>query len=171
MKTLIEKLQDNLSKYPHANVSDVYQVTYDRHQRSIWKLQDRLSERIQEMLTGNVPVFFLTLTYSDDYLPSKENELNTDYQVQDFMSKHDVVSYVANADYGSKNGRFHWHVVAAARSKFNREFWIYGASKFKVVKLDSIPKALAKYLVKLKRHAVKIDEPHVIVYPRFFRSK
>lgn len=75
------------------------------------------------------------------------------------------VPYVANIDFGKKNGREHYHAVVAS-GKVNYKLWDYGALNGEVirnnVKVDedgsiSIESAqkIARYIAKLTNHAIK----------------
>ena len=64
--------------------------------------------------------------------------------------------YVANEDFGKKNGRRHYHAVIAKNTAI--EPWKYGFYKLKKVKLsdESSVHKLSSYLLKLVNHANKL---------------
>lgn len=170
MKSLSERLLDFMTKYPMYDPESVYERVLDTHKRAIWKLQHRIKERINVMLTSNESVFFLTLTYSDEFLPTNDKEKDTQLQVAEYLKSNDATFYVANTDYGKTSGRFHWHVVANAPNDFDNKLWKYGAIRFQRIKLDSLPLKLSRYLIKLQRHATKIQDPFMIYYPYRYRK-
>lgn len=170
MKTFNERLLDYVLKNPEFSIEHVYEQVMDKHKRAIWKLQHRIKERINVMLTAKESVFFLTLTYDDAHLPKTEYEKDTQEQVKKFMESNNVISYCANTDYGKTHGRFHWHAVATSLNDFDNKLWKYGGIRFQRIKVNSIPLKLSRYLIKLQRHATKILDPFMIYYPLRFRK-
>lgn len=169
MKTFSERLLDYVQKHPCFDIDSVHDYVLDKHKRAIWKLQQRVSDRIENMLTGNLSVFFLTFTFSDEYLPIPEHERRTEAQIIAFMDAQGVSAYVANTDYGKENGRFHWHAVVQSTHNMDSKLWKYGAINFKKVPKTSLSIKLSKYLIKLKRHAIKVMDPQIIYGPRYYR--
>jgi len=169
MKTLQERLLDYIEKHPGFDVDNVFERVQDMHKRAIWKLQKRIAERIEHMMTGTIPVFFLTFTFKDEHLPKLEHERSTEDKIRAFMTASGVQSYVANIDYGKKNGRMHWHAVVQTPHLLDHKLWVYGSLDFIKVPKTSISLKLSKYLVKLQRHAVKIQDPLIIYYPRYYK--
>ena len=65
--------------------------------------------------------------------------------------------YVANIDFGKKNGREHYHAVISIDKVDNKD-WLYGDIDFKRVRNKNIEedkKRLSKYIAKLSNHAIK----------------
>lgn len=171
MKTYSQRLYDYVTTHTQFSGDIVEADILDKHKRAIWKLQARIQQRIERMLTGEYPVFFLTFTYSNDSLPTPENEYLTQQHIRDYFAAHSgVISYVANTDYGKENGRFHWHAVAESIDKFDAYSWTYGDIDFKRVPRTSLTKKLTRYLIKLKRHATKVVDPLMIFYPYHYKK-
>jgi len=172
MKTFEQRLNDYVLSHPGFNAEVVYDYVMQQHKKAIWKLQHRVEKRLENMLTSNASVLFLTLTFDDEHLPTKENEMYTQSYVYDYLSMHPgVISFVANTDYGKENGRFHWHAVVLTNLDLNNQAWIYGSVNFKRVIKSSVPLRLTRYLIKLKRHATKVVNPFIIYYPLHYQSK
>jgi len=167
--TLSQRLEKYISTHPYYNPDTVYQQVLQNHRKAIWKMQHRISERINHMINITDDVYFLTFTFDNEHLPSKQNELSTVSLIKKYLTSHNVDAYVANIDYGKKNGRFHWHAVVQSKTPFSHELWTQGAISFIKLRKSSKSLKLSRYLVKLKRHATKITDPLAIYYP--FRYK
>ena len=172
MKTFEERLNDYVLSHPGFNAEYVYDYVLQQHKKAIWKVQHRVEERLQNMLASDASVLFLTITFDDEHLPTKQNERNTETLVYEYLvSQPGVISFVANTDYGKKNGRFHWHALVLTELDLSHLGWMCGSIDFVRVRKTSVPLKLSRYLVKLKRHATKILDPIIIYYPNHFRAK
>jgi hypothetical protein len=170
MKSFNERLLDYMETHPLVLIENVYDEVLDRHKRAIWKMQHRIKNRIDYMLTSNEPAFFITLTFSDKFLPTLDEQFKTIDYVNDFMKLNNVTSFVANNDFGGENGRFHWHAVVQSQNDLSHVFWKYGAINFKRIPKTSLPLKLSRYLIKLQRHAVKVLDPLMIYYPLRYKN-
>lgn len=127
----------------------------------------RLRDRISDMFD----VFdctFVTLTFEDKYL-SSSLDTKKEY-VKRFLSSFDM-PYVANVDYGSTNGRIHFHaVIASHREQIENEPWKYGFQYCESCRTDiDDEKRLAKYVAKLSAHALKDTTKNSrLIYSRNF---
>ena len=131
-----------------------YYETAERLNKAKYERVKRLKKRITKMLAYDC--LFLTLTFSDQKidLESTKQETRRKY-VQRFLN--DLrVNYVANIDFGEKNGREHYHALVC-KSKIDPSLWSYGALNIKrVITSDQdTNKRLAKYIAKLTNHAIK----------------
>lgn len=109
----------------------------------------RLRKRISNMLNENC--LFLTLTFTDNVLNSTTCETRRTY-VTRFLKSFSV-PFVANIDFGAKNGREHYHAILQI-DKINYSLWPYGAlNGKKIINNDSL--RLSKYISKLTNHAIK----------------
>ena len=136
------------------NIDD---ITYHR-MHNFNKARDcrtyRVKKRIQNyVLTGKA--IFLTLTFTDDTL-NKTNQKTRCRYVKKFLSE-ECKAYVANIDFGSKNGREHYHAVILPESDMiDYSKWSYGAINGKRIhNTEKDLKKVAKYITKLTSHAVK----------------
>lgn len=102
-------------------------------------------------------IIFGTLTFSDKKLEKTSKETRRRY-VQRFLKENEEIEYyIANIDYGEKNGREHYHFLAFTKEKIKTK-WKYGLQKFLEIKTTKIDvKRTTKYLVKLNNHSFKIS--------------
>lgn len=132
---------------------------------SFRKRQGRLRKRIENMITNN-DCLFLTLTFTDDVLSTTSFDTRKKYVLR-FLNNLNC-AYVGNVDYGSENGREHYHCVVAIDNVSCYD-WLYGAINFKrIINKNSL--ALAKYVAKLTNHALKETTNNSrIIYSRKFK--
>lgn len=152
-----------------------YRKEYDeatKINRSFFKQRSRLAQRLEYILMQE-HASFLTLTFCDDVLQGTSEDTRRQY-VRRFLASYGAL-YVANIDYGGKNGREHYHAVISARVKPSD--WSFGLLNCKSIdyRLSKVPKRyevlspleqkekvfrdnkvrLAKYVAKLTNHAIK----------------
>lgn len=115
----------------------------------------RLRSRIEDMLLNGACVF-ITLTFNDETLlgtsPLERRKMVTRYLKQ-YNAK-----YVANIDFGGKNGREHYHAVLNVDTVAFDKWRKHGAIKVLRVRNNDIETnktRLAKYVAKLSNHAIK----------------
>lgn len=132
---------------------------------SFRKRQARLKKRIENMIINN-NCLFLTLTFTDDVLNSTSFETRKKYVLR-FLNNLNC-AFVGNVDYGSQNGREHYHCIVAIDNVSCND-WNYGAINFKrIINKNSL--ALAKYVAKLTNHALKETTNNSrIIYSRKFK--
>ena len=145
----------------------------------------RLKARVERMC--DIGCCFLTLTFDD--MIEQTNETTRRKYVQRFLNGFDV-PYIANVDYGSTNGREHYHaVICAPLEQLALETWgkgyvyyeevgttrVYrddkGIYERKPKKRDETPEhngaRTSKYMNKLTNHAIKeTAKGHNIMYCR-----
>lgn len=156
-----------------------------------YKKASRVRIRLSQMLRNNDTVVFLTLTFSD-YTLSNTTEQTRRRYVTRFLSSFSS-DYIANIDFGKKNGREHYHAVANALAPL--EAWSkYGyilSEYVKDAKIDCKPrnvpkrykdlppdeqrrlmslddeKRISKYIAKLSNHALKeTNRRSVLIYSK-----
>lgn len=111
----------------------------------------RLKKKIATMLNqGNC--IFLTFTFTDEVL-AKTNADTRRQKVRRFLSSYNC-DYVANIDFGSKNGREHYHALIQT-DKVDYKTFDYGALNGEKVRSTNDFAKLAKYISKLTNHAIK----------------
>lgn len=139
----------------------------------------RLKNRIFDMIYKN-DCLFLTLTFSDVSLERTSADFRR-IAVRRFLNSLNV-PYVANIDFGKKNGREHYHaVVETGRIDYSK--WKYGAinglkirndikyDENGVMTSESVEK-ISRYVAKLTNHAIKeTTKRSVIIYSRNKFSK
>lgn len=123
----------------------------------------RLKNRIKQYLElGECK--FLTLTFTDDTLNTTSEETRKKYikrylkQVSDY--------YIANIDYGGKNGREHYHAIVVSNNVNYSPWHKYGAIKGETIRTNGVSDVkLGKYISKLTNHAIKeTTKRNAIIY-------
>lgn len=122
----------------------------------------RVAGRIKGMAQRNRYIYFLTFTFSNESLSRLGPNTRRRY-VKTWLGEN-CSEYVANVDYGKENGREHYHaVVALERILDLKTTWPYGAFNIQRVDCGMRDKArLAKYLLKLSKHAGKLGTGSII---------
>lgn len=144
---------DNLSEYLNLDVFDGVPPEYLGECKRLFNAErkrvGRLKKRISYMLNFNC--IFLTFTFTDSVLKTCSELTLRTYVVRALKNYSDY--YVANIDFGKKNGRLHYHALVVA-DKVNYNTWTYGALNGKKV-VNKNSTALSKYIAKLTNHAIK----------------
>lgn len=70
--------------------------------------------RVEHEISLHPENSFITLTYNDDYIPSKDEKIN--HQFQKFMKRlrkktKKKLTYLVSHEFGSQNGRLHHHAI------------------------------------------------------------
>lgn len=119
---------------------------------SSYKRFKRVSDKINDLVLSNNAIF-ITLTFNDKTLLST-NEATRRKYVARYLKTY-ANNYVANIDYGGKNGREHYHAVVDAN--LNLANWHrYGAIKVERIRSNDLDvKRVSKYVSKLTNHALK----------------
>ncbi len=147
---------------------------YSRILNAKHKRVSRLRARIFDMIYKS-DCLFLTFTFTDDAFARTCADFRR-IAVRRFLNSLGV-PYVANIDFGMKNGREHYHsVVQIGRVDYSK--WKYGAIngikirndlKYDddgIVSSESVEK-IARYVAKLTNHAIKeTTRRSVIMYSR-----
>lgn len=126
----------------------------------------RLNNKIKDIIY-NGKSLFLTLTFTDDVLSSTSEITRRRYVAR--WLKSNCIKYVANIDYGKKNGREHYHAVVLVNDNINYKSWSYGALNGKIINncTNSTSYILKNYINKLVNHALKDTAKQVrLIYSR-----
>ena len=149
---------DDLEKdYYYDKLHDLYDENYDDFKeackiaRNDFNRNTRLKNRIRDFLEIGECIF-VTLTFTDKVLNSTSADTRRQYVRKQLklMSKY----YIANIDFGEKNGREHYHAIVVS-DFIDHKLWKYGDIDFKRIIKSSNPLVLAKYVSKLANHAIK----------------
>lgn len=146
-----------LHRYNIEDIKEGLRVLDARSQRA-----RRLKHRIERIIQSKS--YFLTFTFTDDVLRDTKPETRRRY-VARFLR--DISSdYVANIDFGEKNGREHYHAVVSSQNI--PLTWSYGALNFKSITYGNCTSdKLAKYVSKLTNHAIKeTTKRQALIYPK-----
>lgn len=132
---------------------------------SKYKKAKRIREKIGNLIKeGNA--IFLTLTFTDVVL-SKTSPTTRRRYVARYL-KEQSPFYVANIDFGGKNGREHYHAIVNNRIDYQPWRKNYGAIKGEIVRnQDEDVMRTSKYVAKLTNHALKVSG----VVPRLIYSR
>ena len=117
--------------------------------------KNRYNQRIKEMVASYDTLFFVTLTFTDDVLNNTSSATRHRY-VQRWLNEN-CFDYLANEDFGSKNGRQHFHAVVSFVSGI--PIWEYGFSNAKKIVFnanDLKTSRLSGYLLKIANHGGKM---------------
>lgn len=127
----------------------------------------RLRRYVERMVESDRGALFLTLTFKDDVLKLKP-KTRREY-LKTWLRTY-CQYYVANIDFGSKNGREHYHAVVYGLTDDGLKVW---AEKYGFVDVRKVGenkgdvKAVSKYVAKLTNHALKeTSKSSRILYPR-----
>lgn len=112
----------------------------------------RLKGKIKDMLLQG-QCYFVTLTFNDETLERTSPQTRRKY-VTEFLRAQSE-DYVANIDFGSENGREHYHAVVMAEDISMHAWDAFGFSKAQKIGSDEDYTPLAKYISKLTNHAIK----------------
>lgn len=111
----------------------------------------RVNKRIYEMLDYCKNPIFCTFTFSDEVLFRTSKDTRRQY-VRRFLKSNGCTNFIANIDYGSENGREHYHAIV------DREIvkkWKYGFTWYKKISPSDAITKVKKYVVKYTMHALK----------------
>lgn len=137
------------------NDSELWRVWQEAEKinHASYKRNKRLKDRIEQMLWDG-DCYFLTLTFSDDTFnrtSDKWRRMSVTYTLKEISD-----DYVANIDYGEKNGREHYHAVIRSDAVPNLTIWSkFGFYHVQHVRSDDDFIKLGKYVGKLTNHAIK----------------
>ena len=113
----------------------------------------RYNRKLADMVECYDQLYFVTLTYTDEVLEST-NERTQHRYAQRWLNEN-CRDYLANEDFGKKNGRRHYHAVIA--KKTTMEPWSYGYFNIKPINpSDGDRYRLSSYMLKLTNHAGKL---------------
>ena len=123
----------------------------------------RLKTRISSMLKSG-ECLFLPLTFTDEIL--RKTTENTRRQAVRRYLKSFGFPYVANIDFGKKNGREHYHAVIQT-DHVDYSAYTYGAINGEKIHSAEDYVKLSKYVAKLTNHAIKeTNKRQVIIYSK-----
>lgn len=130
---------------------------YDKHANAVnaRKAQKRrYNAKLRDMVESYDELYFVTLTFTDEVLSSTSEE--TQHRYARRWLTDNCRDYLANEDFGKKNGRRHYHAVIAKKEAV--EPWKYGFYKIKPIRepQDVDRYRLSSYMLKLTNHAGKL---------------
>jgi len=118
-----------------------------------FKRGQRLNYKIKDIVFSDYGIpLFLTLTFNDKVLNSTSKDTRRRYVAR--WLKDNSIKYVANIDFGEKNGREHYHAVVLVSNNIDYTSWLYGALNGQKI-INKNPYKLKNYINKLTNHAIK----------------
>lgn len=158
---LVEAIQYEENPIEWNEAKRINKATFNRN--------TRLKKRIEKMLTSGT-CLFLTLTFDDHTMSETTAETRRKYVLRFFEQF--GVRYIANVDYGERNGREHYHAIIEIE-KIDYHLWEYGIINGQKVRYNADDKSdvsalrLAKYVSKLVNHAIKATtRRQALIYSR-----
>lgn len=142
----------------------------------------RLYNKVCSIL-DNEYVYFLTFTFDNSKIPVNLDlsSYNSDPFSKFRTKSRDTLTrllntfcsdYVGNEDFGSKNDRFHYHVLIACNdsNSLNLAYnWPYGFIDIEPIHSKNVA-CLSNYVNKLARHSIKTTNKRAnLIYPRASR--
>ena len=143
--------------------SDLYLDCANRLNESKYRKAKRVKGKIEKIVnTGSA--LFITLTFKTDIL-AKTSPLTRRTYVRKYL-KANCKNYVANVDYGAKNGREHYHAIV--ENDINLKEWHkMGAVKVEHIRVSEKDlKRVSLYISKLTAHALKVQTLTRLIYSR-----
>ena len=162
-KSLIDEIEAIRQEYI-AYYGDDFKIAnqvIDNHRRRNRKLRQKLTPIILS-LDGQ----FLTITFSDETLATTTFETRRLY-VKRFLKEVSPSFYVANLDYGSENGREHYHAIIKGRIDYSK-WYKYGIINGEVIRPYTKDVAkVSEYINKLTNHHIKASaKQSKLIYSR-----
>lgn len=136
-------------------------------EKASYNRSTRLRKRIENMLL-NGECLFLTLTFNDNTLTNTNEKTRRQLVVRYLKSFN--CQYIANIDFGSKNGREHYHAIINTNCIDLSAWRKYGNINVQRVRNKDIELSktrLSKYISKLSNHAIKeTTKRNALIYSR-----
>lgn len=130
-----------------------------------YKRVRRLKQKMLASVLSN-KALFLTLTFSDDTIARTTIPTRRRYVSRYLKSQ--SAFYIANIDFGARNGREHYHAVVVGQSIDYNAWHSLGAIKgLKIAPTRNDTTRVSKYVAKLSNHAIKETTRSVrLIYSR-----
>ena len=144
---LIKEKETFIKKYGNTTLKIANNLNHASYKRVA-----RLKERIKEAVESG-SAYFITITFNPTTLENTNEQTRRKYVSRWLKSL--TPFYVANIDYGEKNGREHYHAVITSDTRPPKS-WNYGfIDILKVNTTETDTKRISKYISKLTNHAIK----------------
>lgn len=124
------------------------------YSKSYYKRIGTLKKRLQSLLEGK-HVYFITYTIKD-IENAKIGQIQK--SIKKSLNENAVIEYLYNEDYGTENGRLHYHCIASFKDRIDyKKIMLYydqGAVNFKEI-IAKNNENIKRYLTKQTLHATK----------------
>jgi hypothetical protein len=154
------KASEDLRQYSNEEIEEATKVN-----NASYKRQNRLQKKALQIIKTDSAIF-LTLTFSDKVFTEMSKETRKQ-KITRFLKK-TCKSYIANIDYGGKNGREHYHALVVPisdkidQATYRKMFYDSTIDFERVIisnsknhDIESTSKKVSKYVSKLTNHAIK----------------
>lgn len=161
--TLYKKKYVLLDKFGEINDEEFIDVNeFERLYKNHRMRKLRYKNWFNKTIKDNKCLYFLTFTFSDEFLPESPERAIILFKLFLKGLKYDNFDYRFNIDFGDCGNRVHFHGVSNIDIT---QAWIYGFANCKVINLtkESIYRVTA-YTNKIVNHAFKYGKFRVI-YP------
>ena len=157
-------------KCSHDELISFRQLMHAKQQK-----RNRIEKDIKKAFESKKKLYFATLTFNDETLKLKERTR------RNYIKEHleQFNGYIANIDYGGKNGREHYHAIIIANEKTEDEKnpntkedfvliknineFKYGYTSYKKIKTEEKDfKKISNYIAKLTNHALKYGNHRIL---------
>lgn len=135
-------------------------IEVKRQFETVRKRKQRLRIRLTKLFEEEESLYFLTLTFSDEFV-NRSDDLINKFKRQ---LKKENIKFIINEDFGGQFGRVHFHCILNRRIKV-LQYWNYGG--FKNIKIKKSNNSLIKlpdYFNKLTNHTLKESNKRIKVY-------
>lgn len=158
---VVQDILEELSNQPIELIKNGYKYFVSQKQKQ-WRLVKRLKFMDDLTLNGinsDLKIVFVTLTFNDEFLAS--NSADSQRQAVRRYLSNQTIDYVANVDYGAKNGRRHYHAVCLISENIDLKTW---QENYGIINIETVKRSLkeqkqayriGKYITKLANHALK----------------
>jgi hypothetical protein len=158
-KEVDEKYKNIISQFEHWTLAAAVN-------NSKYKRVQRIKSRVKDIVLSGSAIF-VTLTFTDIVLKATSEETRKKY-IKRYLKENSAI-YVANKDFGSTNGREHYHAIVSAPTNLDLSQWNhYGAINVKRIRSSTKDLTkVTKYVGKLTNHAIKeTAKNHRLIYSR-----
>ena len=158
---VVQDILEELSNQPIELIKNGKKYFVSQKQKQ-WRLVKRLKfmdDLTLNAINNDLKIVFVTLTFNDEFLAS--NNADSQRQVVRRYLSNQTIDYVANVDYGAKNGRRHYHAVCLISKNIDLQTW---QEKCGIINIETVKQSLkekkqayriGKYITKLANHALK----------------
>ena len=144
---LTKEKETFIKRYGYTTMKVANNINHASYKR-VARLKDRIKEAVE---SGSA--YFITITFNPTTLENTNEQTRRKYVSRWLKSL--TPFYVANIDYGEKNGREHYHAVITSDTRPPKS-WNYGfIDILKVKTTENDTKRISKYISKLTNHAIK----------------
>lgn len=137
------------SYYPYEEIPEMLYVVRLKH--NYYSRLCRMVNHIQYAFLRSSHTYFLTLTFSDEFLYLAEDK-NISHRIKKALSCFKY--YIYNKDFGSTNNRVHYHCIVFSDEPVDDFNWPYGFKNQKEIFKGNFS-SISHYVIKYSCHELK----------------